>query len=137
MNNFNSGRLAGFFTPYRRFSNKLPSLYLDHRFNPDDPYSLEIYFVNNSGFVLDWVELINPLLDEFNGIFDTSKRYLSVEPDEAVVVAQFDEVYSSDTLHQLIILWKAAGEPVKEVRILGKGTTKFRYKVLEWLPDAP
>lgn len=135
MNNFNSGRLAGFFTPYRRFSNKLPSLYLDHRFNPDDPHSLEIYFVNNSGFALDWVELINPLLDEFNGTFDTSKRYLSVEPDEAVLVAQFDEVNDSDTLHQLIVAWKAAGEPVREVRTLGKGTTKFRYKVLEWLPD--
>tara|TARA_R110001599_G_C12236808_1_gene658494 strand:+ start:1470 stop:1856 length:387 start_codon:yes stop_codon:yes gene_type:complete len=124
-----SNRLLGYFTPRKRFSNKLPSLYLDCRHSPDDPYLLEVYFVNNSGQTLEWLEVPNSQTVP-------TIQYTAIKPDEAVKIDELHIVYSSDDIIQLILLWKALGEPVKEVRLFDKGITKLRYNVLEWLPDA-
>lgn len=136
-----SNRLMGYFTPHRHFSNKLPRLYLDSRNDPDDTYHLQTYFVNNSGLPLQWVELRNPLLYTTSMSKDENAasivKYASVQPNEAVLVAEFDIIFDSDFLHELTIAWKTTGEPAKEARICGKGINKFNYKVLEWLADAP
>lgn len=136
-----SNRLSGYFSAHRRFSNKLPRLYLDSVYDPDNPYQIEVFFINNSGYPLEWVKLPEPMLykssmSEAENIADYVE-YLSVQSNEAVKVADFHIIFDSDFLHQLYLAWKATGEPERDVRITGKGTSKFEYKVLEWLPDAP
>jgi hypothetical protein len=115
-------------------------LYLDSVRDPDNHYQIEVFFVNNSGNTLEWVKLPEPMLykssmSEAENIADYVE-YLSVQSNEAVKVADFHSIFDSDFLHQLDLVWKATGEPEREVRITGKGTSKFEYKVLEWLPDA-
>ena len=136
-----ANRLIGHFTPHRRFSNKLPRLYLDSVYDPNDSHHLEVFFVNNSGQPLEWVKL-NYHVRVLFSIGSSEElashvEYLCVQPNEAVKVAEFDIVFDSDFVHQIELVWKATGEPESEVRITEKGTSKFAYTVLEWLPHAP
>jgi len=102
---------------------------------------LEVFFVNNSGLPLERVELTCPLLYKSSmteaETLAEKVFYLSVQPNEAVKVAEFDVVFDSDFLHILVLHWKVTGEPDKKEVIIDKGIRKFGYKVLEWLPHAP
>lgn len=137
MNDF---RLQGRFEAKPRFSNKLPSIYLDSLRNSADVHQFEIYLVNNSGQALDFVASPRPLLFiptlAVAPIEDDILHYEDVVPGEAVKIAEFDEIYDSDFLHQLHLLWQLPQGPARSATIIGKGITKFRYRVLEWQDDA-
>ncbi|MBA6412358.1 hypothetical protein H2508_04460 [Parahaliea sp. F7430] len=130
-----ANRLQGFFKPLPRFSNKVPSLYIDSLLVPDDPYEMKVYFVNNSGRSLEWLDLPYPMFQPYRSTSIESVRYLNIEHSEAVLVAEFDQVFDSDFLHRLSFKWKAAEQPLKEAQLLSKGCKKFHYHVLEWLSD--
>ena len=136
MNDF---RLKGYFQPKPRFSNKLPALYLDSLRNPADPHHYEIYLVNNTGRCLEFVASPQPMLLISSlahaPLEDGILYYEEVSPGEAVKVADFDEVFDSDFVYQLQLLWQYSEGPAQTVTISGKGLRKFSYRVLEWLDN--
>lgn len=137
MNDF---RLLGHFQAKPRFSNKIPSLYLDSLRDPADVHHIEVYLVNNTGQTLDFVASPQPLLLiptlAVAPIEDDILHYQDVVPGEAVKVAEFDEIYDSDFLHQLHLLWQHPQGPARSLSIIDKGIKKFQYRVLEWQADA-
>jgi hypothetical protein len=100
-------------------------------------HRIEIYLVNNSGRALDFVASPQPMLLISSlasaPIEDDILHYEEVLPGEAVKVAEFDEVFDSDFLHQLQLIWQYSDDPAQSVTIIGKGINKFCYRVLEWL----
>ena len=136
MNNF---RLKGHFQSRPRFSNKLPALYLDSLRDHRDAHHIEIYLVNNSGRTLDFVASPQPMLLISSlaaaPIEDDILYYEEVTPGEAVKVADFDEVFDSDFIHQMQLLWQYPDGPARSATITGKGINKFCYRVLEWLDN--
>lgn len=134
MSNF---RINGHFLAKPRFSDKLPALYLDSIRDPGDAHHLEIYFVNNSGRTLDFVASPQPMLLISSlasaPIEDDILYYVDVLPGEAVKVADFDEIFDSDFIHQMQLLWQYPTGSACSITITGKGMNKFSYRVLEWL----
>lgn len=132
-----SDRLYKHFIARPRFSNTLPRFYLDSFHDPDNPTDLHIYFVNNSPDQLEWVKVIDPLIFTepklSGGYLKGPCLYQFVKPGEAVKVAEFDEVFDSDLLHRIHVVWKCENLPEEEANIVGKGITKFKYRVLQWL----
>lgn len=129
-------RLKGFFEPKPRFSNKLPAIYLDSTRRNEDPHHLEVFFVNASDQTLEFVTSPQPLLSisslAENNVQDDILYYEEIAPGEAVKVAEFDEIFDSDFLHQLTLIWQGPVGDAQEVKITGKGTRKFTYRVLQW-----
>jgi hypothetical protein len=129
-------RLNGHFKAARRFSNKLPSIYLDSLRDADNLHRIEVYLVNGSDEPLDFVASPQPLLYLSTlaqaNVEDDILHYEDVQPGEAVRVAEFDEIFDSDFLHQIDVLWQPASGPAKNAVIIDKGIGKFTYHVLEW-----
>lgn len=131
-----SNRLIGHFSPKRRFSNKFPSIYLDSIRPEEEPHHICVFFVNASDETLDFVASPQPLLF-ISSLAEASVehdilRYENILPGEAVKVAEFDEIFDSDFLHQLTLIWQGPkGEAHRSV-IIGKGISNFSYRVLEW-----
>ena len=134
MNNF---RLQSHFQAKPRFSNKLPALYLDSLRDPEDVHHLEIYLVNNSSRTLEFVASPQPMLLISSlahaPIEDDILYYENVSPGEAVKIADFDEIFDSDFVHQIQLLWQYPDGPAHSATITGKGIRKFTYRVLEWI----
>ena len=135
----NKFRLQGHFRAAPRFSNKLPAVYLDSLRDEKDPHHLEVYLVNNTSGTLDFVASPQPLLFVSTladaHLQDDILYFEEVLPGEAVKVAEFDEVFDSDFIHQLELFWQHREGPAKHAKIVSKGIGKIRYKVLEWLED--
>lgn len=131
-----SNRLKDYFTPSRRFSNKLPAIYLDSVRTTDDLHHIEIFLVNASDQTLEFVASPKPLLFISSlavcHVEDDILHYEDVVPGEAVKVAEFDEIFDSDFLHQLTLIWQQPEGDARHVAITGKGMSKFTYRVLEW-----
>lgn len=136
----NNLRLQGRFQAKPRFSNKLPALYLDSLRDSADAHHIEIYLVNNTGQTLDFVASPRPLLFiptlTIAPIENDILHYENIAPGEAVKVAEFDEIYDSDFVHQLHLLWQLPQGPARSATIIDKGIKKFCYRVLEWQADA-
>lgn len=135
----NNLRLQGHFEAKPRFSNKLPALYLDSRHDSADAYHVEVYLVNNTGQTMDFVASPNSLLSNSSlaqaPTRDGMLYYEHVSSGEAVKVADFDEIFDSDFLHQLHLSWQHHAGPPRSTSIIDKGIKKFRYHVLEWHED--
>ena len=133
MNNF---RIKGHFQARPRFSNKQPALYLDSLRDPGDAHHIEIYLVNSSGRTLDFVASPQPMLLISSlaaaPILDDILYYEEVTPGEAVKVADFDEVFDSDFIHQIQLIWQYPTGSARSITITDKGIKKFCYRVLEW-----
>lgn len=129
-------RLKDHFTPSRRFSNKLPAVFLQSVCRTDNPHHIEIFFVNASGQTLDFVASPQPLLFIASlaecPVEDDILHYEDVAHGEAVKVAEFDEIFDSDFLHRLTLVWQGPEGDARHVAITGKGTGKFTYRVLQW-----
>jgi hypothetical protein len=133
-------RLYNHFVAKPRFSDKVPRIYLDSESRVDDPYTVDIYLVNNSPMLIDWVRVDRGYIDpEENGYSDDNKLYIDyrvVLPGDAVLIATFDEIFHSDFLNQLIFTVKERGRAPLDFNIIKKGITRLQYNVLEWLTDA-
>lgn len=136
----NKFRLQDHFRALPRFSNKLPAVYLDSLHDTEDPHHVEVYLVNNTSGTLDFVASPQPLLFIATladaNLQDDILYFEEILPGEAVKVAEFDEVFDSDFIHQLELFWQHKQGPAKHAKIVSKGIGKICYKVLEWLDDA-
>lgn len=136
--NLVSKRLLDHFQPTPRFSNKLPALYLDSRNCEDDPSQLEVYLVNHTGKLIDWVRVVRGYLPSKDPTAEDAclvQDYVLVLPGEAVLLDVFDEIYDSDFLNQLRFTLRFRAEAPEEFSLVEKGLRKFRYKVLTWSED--
>lgn len=74
-------------------------------------YQNEVYFVNNSHEILDYVRTevagVQTCDDEIFTISDTDYSYQNVKPNDAVKIDEFDEINDSDYLLQISLVIKS------------------------------
>jgi hypothetical protein len=132
----NDSRITGFFKPHRQFSDILPAIYLDSKVRSDNPHHVEVFFVNATEKILDFVASPEPLLflSSLTGsnVKDDVLYYEDIASGEAVKVAEFDIGFDSDSHHHLTLIWQGPTGDAQSVTITGKGIETFTRRSLEW-----